>query len=41
MEAKLRDYDQDLQAIRAVMEQTGVTLQEKGAERDRRQIKTA
>ncbi len=37
MEAKLRDYDQEIQSIRAVLEQTEATLQEKGEERDRRQ----
>ena len=37
MEAKLREYDQDLQSIRAVLEQTEITLQEKAEARDARQ----
>ena len=37
MEAKLRDYDQELQSIKAVLEQTEISLQEKSEERDARQ----
>ena len=37
MEAKLREYDADLQGIRAAMDEAEYTLQEKAAERDRRQ----
>ena len=37
MEAKLRDYDQDIQSVQAVLEQTEITLQEKAEERDTRQ----
>ena len=41
MEAKLRDYDLDLQNIKAVLEQTEITLQEKAEERDARQAEIA
>lgn len=41
MEAKLREYDQDLQSIRAVLDQTEYTLQEKTAQRDERQAEIA
>ena len=41
MEAKLRDYDQDLQGLKAVLEQTEITLQEKAQERDRKQAEIA
>ncbi len=37
MEAKLQEYDRDLQMIRAVLDQTEVTLHEKTEERDLRQ----
>ena len=37
MEAKLREYDQDLQSIRAVLDQTEYTLHEKTVQRDERQ----
>ena len=37
MEAKLRDYDADLQSIRTALAETETALQEKGAERDARQ----
>ncbi len=41
MEARLREYDQDLLAVQAVLEQTGITLQEKTEERDTRQAEIA
>ena len=41
MEAKLRDYDQDLQGMKAVLEQTEITLREKAEERDARQAEIA
>ena len=41
MEAKLRDYDQDLQSMKAVLEQTEITLREKAEERDTRQAEIA
>ena len=37
MEARLREYDRDLQMIRSVLEQTEITLREKAEERDARQ----
>ena len=37
MEAKLKDYDRDLEGIRAALEQTEAALQEKGEARDARQ----
>ena len=41
MEAKLRENEQDLQAVRAVLDQTELVLQEKGEERDARQAEIA
>ncbi len=41
MEAKLREYDADLQGIRAALDQTEYTLQEKAAQRDARQAEIA
>ncbi len=37
MESRLREYDQELQGIRAVLEETEARLQEKAEQRDRRQ----
>ena len=41
MEAKLREADQNLQGIRAALDQSEITLQEKTAERDARQAEIA
>ena len=41
MEAKLRDYDRDIQSVQAVLEQTEITLHEKSEERDARQAEIA
>ncbi len=41
MEAKLREYDADLQGIRAVLDGTETALQEKAAQRDARQAEIA
>ncbi len=41
MEAKLRDYDQELQGIRAVMDETEAAIHEKTQQRDQRQNEIA
>ncbi len=41
MEAKLRDYDGDIQSIKAVLDQTEQALQDKARERDARQAEIA
>ena len=41
MEAKLRENDQEMQGIQAVLEQTEITLQEKTEQRDARQAEIA